>query len=124
MTLLRLLCLMLSSKGELVEIHDGGDICFLPNTKHCERGASTGFTIQMLRGVERVPPPEDSEESTWEQGNPARELLGYEADEMIIYGMQLPLYSFLGSKSSSSHCTHSLPLRTSEEHDPLPRYPS
>jgi len=72
-----------TGKGEVVDIREGRDIVFMPNSKPGSEQAlilsANGSSIHVLR---RVPSPDDSEESsTWEENEPARTLLGFDADE-------------------------------------------
>jgi hypothetical protein len=93
-----------TDKGELVGVREGRDVCFLPNAKPGEEQALVlsvdGSSIRMLR---RAPAPEDDEDEdereTWVESDPARALLGVEADGEYVEVSRLELLSSGGEPS-------------------------
>jgi hypothetical protein len=74
-----------TSKKEIVNIRDGRDVAFLPNSKPGREEALIlsvdGSCIQMWY---RAPQSKNTKESTWEEGSGYRSLLGVEADEDYV----------------------------------------
>jgi hypothetical protein len=83
-----------ASKKKIVNIRDGRDVVFLPNTKFGREEALIlsvdGSFIQMWC---RAPQSENTKEGTWKEGSCYRSLLGVEADEDYVECRRLALLS-------------------------------